>query len=79
MTQKANRRRKGGTRASIAAVLIVRDEARCIERCLKSIRPHVDRIVVLDTGSVDGTPALAAACGAAVHHLEWPNDFSVAR
>lgn len=64
---------------SIAAVLIVRDEARCIARCLKSIRPHVDRILVLDTGSVDETPALAKACGAQVHHLPWPGDFSVAR
>lgn len=66
-------------RASIAAALIVRDEARCITRCLESIRPHVDRMLVLDTGSIDGTPELAAACGAEVHHLEWPNDFAAAR
>ncbi|ATY32478.1 glycosyltransferase family 2 protein [Sphingomonas psychrotolerans] len=63
----------------IAAVLIVRDEARCIARCLDSVRPHVDRILVLDTGSTDGTPLLAAQCGAQVHHLPWPNDFSAAR
>jgi glycosyltransferase involved in cell wall biosynthesis len=63
----------------IAAVLIVRDEARCIARCLESIRPHVDRMLVLDTGSGDDTPALAAACGATVHHLPWPDDFSAAR
>lgn len=64
---------------AIAAVLIVRDEARCITRCLESIRPHVDRMLVLDTGSSDDTPALAAACGADVHHLPWPDDFSAAR
>lgn len=64
---------------TIAAALIVRDEARCIARCLESVRPHVDRMLVLDTGSVDGTPALAAACGAEVHHLEWPDDFAAAR
>lgn len=63
----------------IAAVLIVRDEARCIVRCLESIRAHVDRMLVLDTGSSDDTPALAAACGADVHHLPWPDDFSAAR
>jgi glycosyltransferase involved in cell wall biosynthesis len=63
----------------IAAVLIVRDEARCIARCLESIRPHVDRMLVLDTGSSDDTPTRAAACGAAVHHLPWPDDFSIAR
>jgi hypothetical protein len=63
----------------IAAVLIARNEARCIARCLESVRPHVDRMLLLDTGSGDGTPALAAACGADVHHLPWPDDFSAAR
>lgn len=62
-----------------AAVLIVRNEARCIERCLASAAPWVDRIVVLDTGSVDETPELARHSGAEVHHLDWPNDFSIAR
>jgi glycosyltransferase involved in cell wall biosynthesis len=68
-----------GRSAVIAATLIVRDEARCITRCLESVRPHVDRMLVLDTGSVDGTPAIAAASGAEVHHLAWPNDFAAAR
>jgi glycosyltransferase involved in cell wall biosynthesis len=36
-------------------------------------------VLVLDTGSSDGTPALAAASGAEVHHLAWPNDFAAAR
>ncbi len=64
---------------SLAAVLIVRDEARCIVRCLESLRPWVDRMVVLDTGSADATPDLARDCGAEVHHLAWPGDFSAAR
>lgn len=71
--------RQNSRRATIAAVLIARDEARCIARCLESIRPHVDRMLVLDTGSTDDTPALAAACGAEVHHRPWPDDFSIAR
>jgi len=65
--------------ADLAAVLIVRDEARCITRCLASLRPFVDRMVVLDTGSRDDTPALAAAAGALVHHAPWPGDFAAAR
>ena len=40
---------------SIALVLIARDEARCIERCLASAREHVDVMLVLDTGSHDDT------------------------
>lgn len=72
-------RRRPPNRPVIALVMIVRDEARCIARCLQSVRAHVDKMVVLDTGSTDGTPELAAACGAEVHHLAWPDDFSAAR
>ncbi|HZV18634.1 MAG TPA: glycosyltransferase family 2 protein [Sphingobium sp.] len=64
---------------TLAAALIVRDEARCIVRCLESVRPWVDRMVVVDTGSRDETPALARSRGAQVHHLPWPDDFSAAR
>lgn len=63
----------------LAAVLIVRNEARCIVRCLESVRPWTDRIVVLDTGSSDETVNLAQRCGAEVHHLAWPDDFAAAR
>ena len=66
-------------RASIAAVLIVRDEARSIARCIDSVRPWVDRIVVLDTGSSDDTIAIARACGADVSEMAWPDNFAEAR
>jgi tetratricopeptide (TPR) repeat protein len=59
--------------------MIVRDEARCIERCLHSAAPYVDRILVLDTGSRDNTVALARACGAEVHQMAWPGSFASAR
>lgn len=59
--------------------MIVRNEQRCIERCLNSVRPWVDTLVVMDTGSTDDTPQRALACGAQVHHMPWPHDFSAAR
>lgn len=65
--------------ARLAATLIARDEARCIVRCLESVRPFVDKILLIDTGSRDDTAALARRCGAQVHHLDWPDDFSAAR
>lgn len=64
---------------SIAATLIVRNEARCLARCLESVAPWVDKMVVLDTGSTDDTVAIAQAAGAEVHHLPWPDSFSIAR
>jgi glycosyltransferase involved in cell wall biosynthesis len=45
-------------KAPISACLIVKNEIGQIENCLKSIRPYVEEIVVVDTGSTDGTPEI---------------------
>jgi tetratricopeptide (TPR) repeat protein len=63
----------------LALVMIARDEARCIERALASARPWVDELVVVDTGSRDATPDIAARCGARVGRFEWCDDFAAAR
>lgn len=63
----------------LALVMIARDEAHCIARCLESARRFVDQMIVLDTGSVDGTAAIAQQAGAQVHHYTWIDDFSAAR
>jgi glycosyltransferase involved in cell wall biosynthesis/tetratricopeptide (TPR) repeat protein len=43
----------------ISCALIVRDDAATLDACLASIRPHVDELVIIDTGSIDGSPAIA--------------------
>jgi len=63
----------------VALVVIARNEAERIGRLLASAAPHVDRMLVLDTGSQDDTPRIAEAAGARVAHRPWPGDFSVAR
>ena len=62
-----------------ALVMIVRNEARCLQRCLDSARPWVDEMWVLDTGSTDASVEIAQACGARVAHFVWCNDFAAAR
>ncbi|MEI7785621.1 MAG: glycosyltransferase family 2 protein, partial [Betaproteobacteria bacterium] len=59
--------------------MIAKNESRCIERCLRSALPFTQRMLVLDTGSSDGTAELARACGAQVHFFEWVDDFAAAR
>jgi tetratricopeptide (TPR) repeat protein len=65
--------------AQLALVMIARNEARCIERCLLSARAHVDRMLVLDTGSDDDTPGIARRLGAQVESFNWCDDFAAAR
>ena len=66
----------------LEAALIVRDEAAHLPGCLAALdglRPLLHRVVVHDTGSVDGTADLARAAGAHVIEGGWDGDFSRAR
>lgn len=46
---------------TIAACMIVRDEAHVIVRCLDSLKPLVDFVLIEDTGSTDGTQDIVRA------------------
>ena len=43
----------------ISLTMIVRDDEPTLKDCLESLRPHVDEIVIVDTGSVDNSPKIA--------------------
>lgn len=63
----------------VVGAVIARNEAENIGRCLAALRPAVDAMVVVDTGSTDDTVAVAREAGAQVVEIEWPNDFGLAR
>ncbi len=73
---------------SLAVAAIVRNEAVCIEHMLRSALPVASFFAVLDTGSTDGTYALAenflSACGVPFalgqrDHALFRDDFSAMR
>jgi len=63
----------------LSLCMIVRDEERCLARCLESVRGVVDEAVVVDTGSRDASPDIARSLGALLRHLPWDGDFAAAR
>ncbi len=63
----------------LSFVAIVKNEAACLGRCLKSVQPYVDELIVVDTGSSDRTIEIARELGAQVHEIEWQDDFAAAR
>ena len=63
----------------LALVMIVKNEERSLEKCLKAVRNLVDEIYITDTGSNDKTVEIAKKFGAHISHFDWVNDFSAAR
>jgi len=59
--------------------MIVRNEEHFLKSCLESIKSVVDEIVIVDTGSTDGTKEIARCFGARVFDFPWNEDFSEAR
>lgn len=64
---------------SISLCMIVRDEEEVLARCLDSVLPAVDEIVIVDTGSRDMTKEIAARYTDKLYDFEWCDDFSAAR
>ena len=59
----------------LSGVVITFNEADRIERCLASMRDVCAELVVLDSGSTDGTVDIARRLGARVEHRAW-NGFA---
>lgn len=64
---------------TLSVCLIVKDEQDVIGRCLNCVCKFADEIVVVDTGSTDGTVAEVKKFTDDVYFFQWCDDFSAAR
>jgi len=65
--------------STVSFDLIVRDEEADLARCLDSIVPIADEIVIVDTGSKDKTLEIAKEYTHKVYSFEWIDDYAAAR
>lgn len=69
---------------TLSACLIIKNEELVIQRCIESIIPICDEIIIVDTGSNDKTldiinDLMLKHCKIKLFHFKWINDFSAAR
>lgn len=68
---------------TITAAVIVKNEERCIARCIDSLLPIFDEIIVIDTGSQDATLAILGEPQysqiVTLFQMPWDDDFSKPR
>lgn len=63
----------------LSLCMIVKNEEERLARCLSSVQGAVDEIIILDTGSTDGTKDVALRFTQRVYDYAWDDDFSAAR
>jgi predicted Zn-dependent protease len=66
-------------RPKVSLCMIVRDEARQLADCLEPVARLFDDVVIVDTGSRDETPQIAARYARCVVPFTWCDDFAAAR
>jgi glycosyltransferase involved in cell wall biosynthesis len=64
---------------TISLSMIVKNEEKTLERCLRSVESIPDEIIIVDTGSEDNTKEIARSFTSQVFDFEWVDDFSAAR
>lgn len=64
---------------TVSLCMIVKNEEKQLEKCLKSVEKIVDEKIIVDTGSTDDTVEIAKSFEAKVFNYKWDDNFSNAR
>lgn len=65
--------------ATISVCMIVKDEEKVLARCLDSLKGLWEELIIVDTGSTDGTKEIAKKYTDKVYDFTWTGNFSDAR
>lgn len=63
----------------ITGCLIVKNEEETVERCIKSILPIIDELIIVDTGSTDRTIEIVRKYTNHIHFYQWNDNFAEVR
>jgi len=66
-------------KSTVSLCMIVKNEEQHLAKCLRSVKPIVDEMIIVDTGSTDRTKDIAKVFGAKIYDYKWNDDFSEAR
>jgi glycosyltransferase involved in cell wall biosynthesis len=64
---------------TVSICMIVKNEEKVLARCLDSLKGLAEELIIVDTGSTDGTKQIAARYTDKLYDFEWTYDFAAAR
>jgi len=64
---------------TLSLCMIVKNEQKFLEQCLRSVQNLVDEIIIVDTGSTDKTKEIASKFTRKIYDFVWCDDFAAAR
>lgn len=65
--------------AQISVCIITKNESAKLEKCLRALQPWGFELVVVDTGSTDGTKEMAEKYTGSIYEFPWCDDFAAAK
>ena len=71
--------KKQNNKIKLSVCIITKNEEKMLTECLESVTGIADEIIIVDTGSTDGTLGIAQNFGCRIYKEEWKNDFAHAR
>lgn len=63
----------------LSVCIITKNEVKKLEKCLLALQPLGYEIVIVDTGSFDGTKQMAARYTDSIYDFAWCDDFAAAK